>query len=150
MFTRKTWTLSLLWLKGLMGSDSEKEAEDISHKPTIIKEMTKPVQQRNFTQQHAKGTVAVTDLTVSADLQDLDDKIRSMIENTENNASDRVKDGRARICKVCGKEGKLSHIQMHIESHHISGVSHICNICGATARSRAALSKHKRRNHTTN
>ena len=43
-----------LQLKGLMGSGGQKEEENISNKPTIKGERTKPVQQRNLTQQYAK------------------------------------------------------------------------------------------------
>merc|ERR1719509_231080 len=85
-----------LQLKGLMGSGAEEEAEE-SNKPTK-KKSQKSVQQKSFRQQDAltpniseslakvkpsppiEGTVAVTDYTVAAD------------------------HGRARICKVCGKE----------------------------------------------
>ena len=96
-----------------------------------------------------EGAVAVTDYTVAADLQDLDDKIKSMMMFSENSAA-RAKDGRSRICKVCGKEGDMKSIKDHIEANHITGVSHTCNICGTTTRSRNAMAHHKRRNHTTN
>ena len=35
----------------------------------------------------------------------------------------------------------------HIEANHITGVSHSCDICGRTSRSRNALRKHKYENH---
>ena len=31
----------------------------------------------------------------------------------------------------------------HVESNHITGVSHACDICGKVSRSRNALSMHK-------
>ena len=88
-----------------------------------------------------EGAVAVTDYTVTADLQDLEEQIKSMMEVSEH--MDKYNNGRAWICKVCGKEGKLGQIKIHIESNHITGVSHTCNICGKTSRSRNALGMHK-------
>merc|ERR1719319_1365467 len=93
-----------LQLKGLMGSGAEEEVETI-YKPTIQKKAKKPVQQRSYTKQESptpdisssvdtvepkesspslEGTVAVTDYTVAADLQDLDDKIKSMMGENVN------------------------------------------------------------------
>ena len=60
----------------------------------------------------------------SADLHDLDAKIESMIDFSENRAGERSKDGRARVCKVCGKEGHRTQIKNHVESNHIAGVIH--------------------------
>merc|ERR1712129_569390 len=76
-----------------------------------------------------EGTVAVTDYTVAADLQDLDDKIKSMMEVSENVEGGSQGNQRKKICKVCGKEGPMNVILSHIEFSHITGVSHTCNIC---------------------
>ena len=38
---------------------------------------------------------------------------------------------RERICKACGKEGRMSHITNHIEKDHvITGVAITCDKCG--------------------
>ena len=95
-----------------------------------------------------EGTVAVTDYTVAADLQDLDDKIKSMMMFSEN-IVEGGKQGRARICKVCGKEGPMHVIGNHIEAHHITGVSNICNICGSGSKTRKYLFQHKYKFHST-
>jgi len=156
-----------LQLKGLMGSGAEEEAEKINMPATKIKP-PKPVKQKTFTQQNVKTldkskyvakveptpplerTVAVTDYTVAADLQNLDEKIKSMIGLSENKLGIGARPNElAKVCKVCGKEGIMSDIVKHIEINHITGVSHTCNICGTTARSRPAMTMHKRRNHTT-
>merc|ERR1712129_628860 len=155
-----------LQLKGLMGSGAEEEAERIN-KPTTTKKPPKPQQQKTNIKQDSQthdisssvetvessppleGTVAVTDHTVAADLQDLDDKIKSMMIFSENHAGG-SRQGRARICKVCGKEGSMGDIQKHIETNHITGVSHTCKICGTATRSRPAMTQHKKRHHTTN
>ena len=80
-----------LQLKGLMGSGAEEE-------PQIQKKPPKPVKQRSYRKQESptpdtsnpveaspplEGAVAVTDYTVAADLQDLDDKIKSMMMFSE-------------------------------------------------------------------
>ena len=88
-----------------------------------------------------EGTVAVT---VVADVQDLDEKIKSMMEVSENKI---IGKGRARICKMCGKEGQFNIISNHIESHHTTGVSHTCNICGKICKTRNFLAVHKSKNH---
>jgi len=156
-----------LQLKGLMGSSAEEE----TNKPTMTKKTKNISQEKKYLQQEVlipvpssfgdepnsvdklesssplEGTSAVTDYTVAADLQDLDDKINSMIVFSENQIG---RGEKAKACKVCGKEGNMSQIKAHIESHHITGVSHTCNICGKTTRSKDAMRMHKRRNHTTN
>ena len=85
-------------------------------------------------------------LTVAADLEGLDEQINSMMEvggTIMVGNTSRV----ARICTVCGKEGKDTDIKRHIEANHITGVSHICNICGKSSRSKNALRAHMARNH---
>jgi len=156
-----------LQLKGLMGSGAEEEAEEM--KPhTIEKKPPKHVKQKTFIQQNVittdisnpvakveptpplEGTVSVTDYTVAADLQDLDDKIRSLIGLSENKIGSEARPNElAKICKVCGKEGKMSNIKEHIEANHITRVFHTCNICGTIARSRHAMKQHKRNHHKT-
>ena len=153
-----------LQLKGLMGSGAEEEAEKVE-KNTTERKHPKPVQRRTSYKPESptpdisrsvetveaspplEGAVAVTDYTVAADLQDLDDKIKSMMMFSENMTKDRTH-GRARICKVCGKEGQWAHIRDHIEAHHITGVSHTCNICGKSSRSRVGLRLHIAKYHT--
>ena len=90
-------------------------------------------------------TEAVTK-TVTADLQNLDEQIKSMMELGE--AMSLGKTTRtSRICKLCGKQGFDMNIRNHIESVHITGVSHPCNICGKMSRSRSALWKHTSNHH---
>ena len=148
-----------------MGSGAENETEKSLRKSPPKKKTPKSRNERNYSQKEAyspdnpglmakvepspplEGTVAVTDYTVAADLQDLDDKIKSMMEVSENRAGGSQK-GFNRICKVCGKEGPVNLIIPHIESHHITGVSHTCNICGKTSRSGNGLRQHMAINHT--
>jgi len=94
-----------------------------------------------------EGTVAVTDFTVAADLQDLDEQIKSVMEVSENILGGVYGNRKAIICKACGKEGVYSNIKKHIESIHLGGLTHTCNICGKTSRSRSGLYHHKAREH---
>ena len=76
------------------------------------------------------------------EIAELSEKVKSMMDFSENPAIGGQK-GRARICKVCGKEGNMGDIVIHIESNHITGIVLPCNICGKTSPSRNALAQHK-------
>ena len=93
------------------------------------------------------GTVSLLKTHVGADLDQLDEQIKSMMDLTENfihcNYPTRKLRRRAHICKVCGKEGKNSDVRRHIEANHISNFSHSCDTCGKTYRSRNGLGQHK-------
>ena len=153
-----------LQLKGLMGSGAEEEVEE-NNKPNVFKKALK--QKQMFTKQESptpdisrsvetveaspplEGAVAVTDYTVAADLQDLDDKIKSMIGYSENQIGRGAHPNqKAKFCRVCGKEGEMNDIKKHIEANHITGVSHTCNICGKTSRSRDGLRLHNSKVHS--
>ena len=77
---------------------------------------------------------------VSGDLQELDEKVKSLMGVSEN----QIPNGKqkARTCKVCGKEGHGTNIRDHIELNHLDGVSIPCRNCGITFRSRYSLRKH--------
>ena len=87
--------------------------------------------------------------TVIADVEDLDKQIRSMI--TRGDVSSGTNQGKMATCNICGKEGPYNAMPRHIESNHITGVSHTCDICGSSSRSREGLRqhmmKHKNRKH---
>lgn len=92
-------------------------------------------------------TVANTNNKISVELEDLDEQIKAMMTRTEK----RTHDGKEFItkCNVCGKETASRNMTKHIESIHITGVTHACNICGKTSRSRSALKFHKYAFHKT-
>ena len=77
---------------------------------------------------------------VSGDLRELDEKVKSMMETSQNLRPDGA--SKAKICKVCGKEGAGIAIRDHIEANHLEGVSLPCNICGKEFRSRQRLRQH--------
>ena len=80
---------------------------------------------------------------VSGDLQELDEKVKSMMEMGQNRIQSGKKERRAHICKVCGKEGAGIAIRDHIEANHLEGISLPCSLCEKTFRSRWSLRRHK-------
>ena len=91
---------------------------------------------------------------ISADLQALDDKVKSMMEKGQKmipcggkQANGRSKQTKSYICIVCGKEGYFTLIRDHIEHNHIEEISIPCCLCDKTFSSRMALSYHKSRYH---
>ena len=85
------------------------------------------------------------EVTNNTDMESLDQQVKSMMTFSENSGP--KGQGRARICKVCGKEGGWTDIKSHIEAHHIAGISIPCGFCGQVFRTRGALQVHKSRHH---
>ena len=83
---------------------------------------------------------------VPGDLKELDEKVKSMMEKSQNMIQSGSKRMTAEICKVCGKEGHPQAIRDHIEANHLDGVSLPCNLCEKTFRSRLNLRRHNCRN----
>ena len=83
--------------------------------------------------------------------KELDNDIKEMMEFSQNfviqSKGYEHKREKARICKVCGKEGRLFAIKRHIEAIHISGISHPCDVCGKICLSRDRLRRHKSVHH---
>ena len=84
---------------------------------------------------------------VSVELEQLDEQINSMMEQTENQITMGGRKFTAMICKVCGKEARKVHMKEHIEAYHITGVTHACDVCGTISRSRSGLRTHKFQKH---
>ena len=84
---------------------------------------------------------------MSADLQELDETVKTMMEISENMIQEEIRQKRAKICKPCGKEGPSTNIKQHIEANHLEGVSLPCNLCDKILRSRKVLRMHISRNH---
>ena len=70
-----------------------------------------------------------------------------MMENSQNMIASGNRLIRAKICKVCEKEGENKAIRDHIEAHHLEGISLPCNACEKTFRSRISLRLHKCKNN---
>ena len=150
-----------LQLKGLRGNQTETEAE-VSPKQTKQKSEAKSPKYRTIAEQFTihkyvfnenelvqeeseKALALADEATNNSDLEILDQQVKSMMMFSENAAPHQ--NGRARICKVCGKEGSRTIIRNHIEARHIVGISIPCGLCGQGFRSRNALEVHKSRNH---
>ena len=80
------------------------------------------------------------------DSHELSEKVKSMMLFSENTAPG-GKTGKARICTMCGKEGRCQATIDHIEANHITGIALPCNICGKVCPSRYSLRMHKIRMH---
>ena len=93
-----------------------------------------------------EASVALMENSCTTDLEDLDQKVKSMMSFSENSTLG-AKQERARICNICGKEGYRAFIIQHIEKHHMAGLSIPCNICEKSFCSRNALQTHTSRNH---
>jgi len=139
-----------LQLKGL-GSRAEKVVDETKtqskQKPQKEKHAKINSSEMITSVEKVEETIALFDYTETVDAQGLEEKIGSMMEPTEK----RITVGKGKrmiwVCKVCGKEGQVGNVQHHIESHHITGVTHTCNICGKTSKSRNALGMHKSTYH---
>ena len=76
---------------------------------------------------------------------DLEKKVRSLMKESQNNYLNTKR--KAKICKVCGKEGKGNAIKLHIEVTHLEKVVVSCNLCDKTFRSRQTQNQHQRKHH---
>ena len=151
-----------LSLKGLSGGNNgilDAETKDIeettkaNQASNIPKLLHKTEKQENYEndkllESHTQDkvmpevkTLEVTNPSFFGGLQDLDDRIKTMMIVTQNLTQDGKR--KATACQVCGKEGYATQIQDHIVANHIEGVSIPCNICGKTFRSRNSLRVHK-------
>merc|ERR1712129_349024 len=153
-----------LKLKGLTGSgDKEKTEPDhipsrkrvtslpnvkqtkADYLPKIEKESSYGVKELPSTEsiETAVSNFAVSSVNIT-DIQELDEKVRSMMTKSENrNSAGQRHDS----CIACGKEGAQRQIKDHIEANHLDGVSIPCNYCEKTFRSRAAFRQHNTSYH---
>ena len=87
-----------------------------------------------------------TTTTALVDSDDIRTKVMSMMKYSENKVMSRKKPGstlgRARICKLCGKEGSMTSVWNHIEAKHLD-VSYPCNQCEKVSKSRNGLAQHR-------
>ena len=148
-----------LQLKGLDGNQAEAVPEEIQPiKPaarisnTLVGTGFEPqTRRRQSTTNYSKEpnyetAIALNSNAPYTEIAQLSEKVKSMMDFSENYAPG-GKMGKARICKVCGKEGPMSAIVDHIEYNHITGIALPCNICGTTKRSRHALKIHNLKFH---
>ena len=127
-----------------------KPAARISHtldeEETVDSSLKPHTRKRKSTTNYSNGpnyetAIALNSNTPFTEIAELSEKVKSMMVFSENHTGGRH--GKARICKVCGKEGQMYNIADHIEANHITGIVLPCNICGKTKPSRNALRQHK-------
>ena len=148
-----------LQLKGLEdskyqnGSDEEEQMKpEENHKTNHRAPISRTPQIKNETMDNSTKTgsnaLAVPQTSImSADLRELDETVKTMMETSENMIKEGNRQKRAKICKTCGKEGPSTNIKQHIEANHLEGLSLPCNMCDKIFRSRKVLGYHISRNH---
>ena len=143
-------------LKGLTSSSESNDRKYMAENPPETKVAGKsqnmesmPKLPKVMAEEWPRHSFEMPVALVSGNVQQLDEQVKSMMGVSEN----RLKVGNetkiARICKVCGKEGSRANVMTHIEANHIDtkDVSHSCDICGKTSRSRNGLRLHKAKEH---
>ena len=144
-----------LKLKGLTGQDSfgDTERQPVSEadrtqttRKAIFKNDQSEVNQietqliQRYQPQNNEIKLAIPNV-LSGDLKALDEKVKSMMEKSENLIANGAQ--KAYVCKVCGKEGHGIAVRDHIEANHLEGISLPCNSCEKICRSGSTLRKHK-------
>ena len=92
-----------------------------------------------------KALVLTDEATSTTNIESLDQQVKSLMTISENAGP--KGQGRARICKECGKKGSMMTIMNHIEANHIAGISIPCGLCGHVVKTRNALATHKFKHH---
>jgi len=148
-----------LQLKGLEGTKNQdrsneagqqkpKENHETNHNPEVTRTLKtenetsdEPIKPENNRLTLPKASVWPEDGL------GLDETIKAMMETSENMIQVGKQQKRAKICKVCGKEGYSSDIKRHIEANHVEEVSLPCNLCDKILRTRDALRCHRKSDH---
>ena len=119
--------------------------QDLSFVNKELRE-TKPIQNRYQTNNSTiyERTVALIDSSDLTDLTELAEKVKSMMSFSENNSK---RNGRARICNICGKEDNYTAIMQHIEAKHLDNLKIPCQLCGKVLKTRASLATHRSQSH---
>ena len=154
-------------LKGLSRTEEPQETEghpqiDRNSKgkfepPMLVQPQNKETVKGKETKQQrspkifSETVVALNNSVEVGNLQMLDDQISSMMEKSETRKPrtmyGKIYFEKTRICKVCGEEGRVNAIKAHIEAKHITGITHTCNICGNSAKTKNSLVAHKSKYH---
>ena len=148
-------SMSKLELKGFLGQDNDQTTNQIfgimetkaplfiSRPKQLETDYEKPIRSffkdQKSTQEIDRYKIVTQ--THSGDFQELDEKVKSLMGKSETQIANGGQ--RAKVCKVCGKEGAGIAIRDHIEANHLEGVSLPCNICRKTFKTRMMLGKHK-------
>ena len=143
-----------LKLKGLIGQpdfEKEKSQESMFATPKVrqgrLKALIQDQKKANIcTDQQLSKVANKSEQNIAIpeymDVQDMDARVKSMMEAGPNMLPHGKGHIRAKICKVCGKDGAPSAIRDHIEVHHLEGIVLACSTCEKTFRSRTSLRLH--------
>ena len=115
------------------------KVSDLPPKPDLNQEDEKEAIER-------KKTILENNSDGNTDLDELVQTVKFMMTFSENQTKNQQR--RARVCKICGKEGDMGNIMNHIEANHIANISIPCNACGKTLHTRSALAQHKTKCHS--
>ena len=152
-----------LKLKGLTGNGNEKEHDEspsvptndfkrepfYRNEPTLQKRKQPETELRKSFETQTERTLSLVNSTVSTDLNQLDEQIKSMIDSSENFVTRKNgKQQRAYVCKMCSKELRdMTDMTRHVEANHLTDIAHSCDICGKISRSRNGLRLHTSKEH---
>ena len=156
-----------LKLQGLTGSEESESEETESEKVEEEKKFSKPepihkteetfksstTTTKAYNEEASKAIVVTNGFSGELQLQALDEKVKSLMERSENmiqigkKADGKSRQRRAFRCKVCGKEAQSQHIVNHIEAHHMEGISIPCEMCDKRFSARVNLTIHKTKHH---
>ena len=124
----------------------EQETQDLTNEEGKLEIKT----EHNITRTdplHIDETTVQSSERTSTELQELDDKINSMMVRGFKTMSNGNK---VYLCKVCGKEAQCSNMKSHIKLYHINRVSkYSCNLCDTILASKIAYGKHVAQKHMT-
>ena len=144
-----------LKLKGLTNGANELETKTpmTSREKSLKKENSQERRNRDADKyveyetvgNHETIVALVNKNTIPADVDDLDAQIRSMITKSEMSLGPGK--GKMASCNICGKQAPYRDLPRHVESKHLDGISHACDICGSISRSKNALRLHKMQKH---
>ena len=144
-----------LQLKGLMGKtiENEQEKDEMAVPPAFLHafntgaKIPKTSSKRQTSSSKIPTAEENKTLAIpgnfSGDLDELEEKVKSMMEKSRNNLP--YRNEKANMCKVCGKEGQSGSIKDHIEANHLEGIIIPCNLCDKTFRSSNSYKQHKRK-----
>ena len=148
-------------LKGLTGQTSSEillEQENIRPSEPACTREALLEKSPTYNRDRTKTNVLNSDISSAqdesyTDFHSLDEMVRSMMEKGQKKfPSGKYTNGTPRqlpsyICKVCGKEDRLSNIRTHIEYNHLDGISVPCGYCDRTFSSMHNLGRHIRQYH---